>query len=238
MALAAQVGLTPAQVQALWNLASQVLPTEEETAQEDMRSGMGQSPGLGALVDLLNIGGERNQGDLFKRKIIEAMARGLGLDPQRTEVLVERLFELLGKMPQRRRRRTTGRATKAGTSKSDSSTEARTDKSGSSAKAGTGKSSSAIKAGSTSGRSTKAGTSRSGSSAKAGTGKSGRSTKAGTGKSSSSTKAETGKSGSSTKAGTGKSGSSAKAGTGKSGSATKAGTSRSSAGRHESEASE
>ncbi|MDW8269324.1 MAG: hypothetical protein RMN24_09175, partial [Anaerolineae bacterium] len=108
-ASAAQMGLSATDMQEAWELVADLLAADEGTEEGEQGLGIGQGLAVGALLD--RFGGEGNLNDLLKKKMTEALARQLNLDPERAATFVETLFDMLGKSKRRRGRKTTSRST-------------------------------------------------------------------------------------------------------------------------------
>jgi hypothetical protein len=109
-ALATQIGTTPTQAQAAWELVTSFLSAAEASEAQEEGVGIERHLDIGSVLDLFGSGGKRNLGDLIEKKLAEVLAERLDLDPQRSAVLVAAILEMLGKSKRTRRRKTASRA--------------------------------------------------------------------------------------------------------------------------------
>ena len=105
-ALAAQSGLSAADAEAAWNAVRDALEAREAGAdQSDVQ--MAERFDVGDLVDLFDGGKKPDLVEMAKDEMVKAVAKKLGVDPEKAAPVVDTILSMLDKPAPKRRRQTT-----------------------------------------------------------------------------------------------------------------------------------
>ena len=105
-ALAAQSGLSAADAEAAWNAVRDALEAREAGAdQSDVQ--MAERFDVGDLVNLFDGGKKPDLVEMAKDEMVKAVAKKLGVDPEKAAPVVDTILSMLDKPAPKRRRQTT-----------------------------------------------------------------------------------------------------------------------------------